>query len=562
MHIRIGICTLLALCNTMYGQEVINSLHSTVEVHTDGSLTVYEKINVTSAQQEIRRGIIREFPTHYSLRGIFSSNVGFTVASVRRDGKAEPYSLVHTFRGTEIHLGDDTFIAPGRHTYEIIYKTNRQLGFFKDHDELYWNSIGTNSIFPILKGSVTVKLPSSIPAQSITAEAYTGHYGQKESNYLVATDGSNISFSTTKPLAPFEGMTIVVTWPKGFVQEPTWFQKTSWFFQDNWTVLWLLIWLLIALALYLGAYIQSRRQRAASIVFPLFYPPTGMTPAEVGFMCKKEFFDTLLAPEIVFLAVNGYLTISYDEERPTYTLTRTTKTPVPQSRDERLLTNLFDKSKSITIIKSQSQQLKKAVMVLKQQCTTQYGAYIYHCTTLIYSAFASFIIAAVPLALMNLSNFGEIYFVGVIYFFIASAVHTIMLKSTRIYTVGGQEIADQIAGFKMFLEAAESERLKVIGTPPTKTPELYEHYLPYAMVLGVEEAWTSQFTPLFAELAEQHTPYTPLWYTGSRWNSRSFGRGFDAALKASLPSAPGSSSGAGGSGFSGGGGGGGGIRGR
>ena len=115
----------------------------------------------------------------------------------------------------------------------------------------------------------------------------------------------------------------------------------------------------------------------------------------------------------------------------------------------------------------------------------------------------------------------------------------------------------------MFLEATETERLKVIGTPPTKTPELYEHYLPYAMVLGVEEAWTQQFTAVFAELTRENKPYHPLWYTGSRWSSRSFGRGFHSALTtARLPQAPGRSSGAGGRGFSGGGGGGGGGRGR
>lgn len=30
---------------------------------------------------------------------------------------------------------------------------------------------------------------------------------------------------------------------------------------------------------------------------------------------------------------------------------------------------------------------------------------------------------------------------------------------------------------------AEIDRMKVIGTPPTKTPELYEKYLPYALPL-------------------------------------------------------------------------------
>jgi uncharacterized membrane protein YgcG len=340
-------------------------------------------------------------------------------------------------------------------------------------------------------------------------------------------------------------------------------QKVVWFFQDNWAALWAVIWLLIALMLYLSAFIKSRRQRTKSIIFPLFYPPTGMTPAEMGFLYKKEFFDTLLAPEIVFWAVNGYLTIAYDEKRSTYTLTRTTKTPPLHSYDEKLLSNLFGTAQSITIVKSQTQQLKNAITVLKQQCTTQYGAYIQSYTALVGGALVSSLIAIAPLVVINhLSGFMEIYFFCTIYFVFASLIYAMILKSTRIYTPEGQKIADQIAGFKMFLEATETERLKVIGTPPTKTPELYEHYLPYAMVLGVEHAWTSQFTSMFARMAEQGTPYIPLWYSGSRWNSYAFTHGMSTSIQSSLPSAPGSSSGAGGRGFSGGGGGGGGGRGR
>ena len=40
------------------------------------------------------------------------------------------------------------------------------------------------------------------------------------------------------------------------------------------------------------------------------------------------------------------------------------------------------------------------------------------------------------------------------------------------YTQDGQKVKEEIEGFKMFLSTTETERLKVIGTPPTKTPEL------------------------------------------------------------------------------------------
>jgi hypothetical protein len=52
----------------------------------------------------------------------------------------------------------------------------------------------------------------------------------------------------------------------------------------------------------------------------------------------------------------------------------------------------------------------------------------------------------------------------------------------------------------MYLMTAEVDRMHFIGTPPTKTPELYEKYLPYAIALGVEKQWTQQFSTIFEEI--------------------------------------------------------------
>lgn len=560
---RVALYTLCFL-STSHAQEVIKSFDSTVNVHTDGSLSVYEKITVTSAQNQIKRGIVRTFPTRYRGWGIFNATVPFAVTTVKRNGFPSPYHLANSFTGRKIHLGDESFIKPGTHVYEIVYTTNRQLGFFKEHDELYWNGIGTEWEFPILHGSVTVKLPPAIPTETITAEAYTGRYGQQKQDYRITRSKNSITFTTTKPLGIHEGMTVVVTWPKGFIPEPSWIQKTIWFFQDNWAALWAFVWLLFALGLYLGTFIQSRRRKNASIIIPLFYPPKNMTPAEVMFLHKKEFRTESLGPEVVHAAVQGYLTIEYGEKSIGYTLTRTEKEPSLHSYNAGFISALFGSGSTVTLSQKDAARIINTEAFLKNHCTILYSHYIHEYTTLLNGAFACSIIAFVPAIAVNLiSGFTTaIDIIDVLCLFAATGIYTLMLKSTRGYTPEGQPLADQIAGFKMFLETTETERLKIIGTPPTKTPELYEHYLPYAMALGVEEAWTRQFTPLFAKLADQGTPYRPRWYSGPRWNSYAFARGISSSIKTSLPRAPGRSSGSGGKGFSGGGGGGGGGRGR
>jgi uncharacterized membrane protein len=133
----------------------------------------------------------------------------------------------------------------------------------------------------------------------------------------------------------------------------------------------------------------------------------------------------------------------------------------------------------------------------------------------------------------------------------------------------GRGLLDEVAGFKEFLTAVDSDRLQRMDAPP-KTTSLFEKFLPYALALGVEEAWTRQFEGVLAQAAAagtaSTTAYSPAWLRGEDWSSFdsgrfavSFSNDFSSAIS-SATNPPGSSSGFddGGSGGGGGGGGGGG----
>lgn len=105
---------------------------------------------------------------------------------------------------------------------------------------------------------------------------------------------------------------------------------------------------------------------------------------------------------------------------------------------------------------------------------------------------------------------GSLFIIGIVIVIVGGSI------ALRDYTAEGYTLFSEIMGFKMFLSATETERLKIIGTPPTKTPELYEKYLPYAMALGVEDAWSKQFAPLFKQMLQENRPYQPTWHHGLR----------------------------------------------
>ncbi|MEI8178887.1 MAG: hypothetical protein WCG38_09610, partial [Aestuariivirga sp.] len=60
------------------------------------------------------------------------------------------------------------------------------------------------------------------------------------------------------------------------------------------------------------------------------------------------------------------------------------------------------------------------------------------------------------------------------------------------FTPAGRQIVNQIAGFKLYLETAERERLNVLHEEETGTLS-FEPHLPYAVALACENAWGDKF---------------------------------------------------------------------
>jgi hypothetical protein len=78
----------------------------------------------------------------------------------------------------------------------------------------------------------------------------------------------------------------------------------------------------------------------------------------------------------------------------------------------------------------------------------------------------------------------------------------------------GIAVFDKIAGFRMFLDASEKDRLEMLN-PPDVTPELFDKYLPYAIALNCENRWSKNFEAEAAAAALKRIPYRPGWFTGT-----------------------------------------------
>ena len=181
-----------------FATERILSFHADIHVQADGAMNVTETITVRAEGRDIKRGIYRDLPTTYRDAAGRRVSVAYTHIGVLRDGRPEPHHETVLGNGIRIYIGDkNRFLEVGQYTYTLSYRTDRQLGFFDDHDELYWNVTGNGWRFPIDSASASVRLPSSVPGAEMVLEAYTGAAGARGQDFAAMLDVDSVAQVST-----------------------------------------------------------------------------------------------------------------------------------------------------------------------------------------------------------------------------------------------------------------------------------------------------------------------------------------------------------------------------
>lgn len=354
-------------------QERILDFLSEIVIHEDASLTVKETILVQALRHTIQRGIVRDFPTTYKDRLGHRVKVDFEILEVRRDGRPEAYHTERAVNGVKIYIGKkDVLIPPGVYRYEITYRTSRQLGYFKDYDELYWNVTGTGWTFPIDHAAAHIQLPSG--ASPVRSAAYTGPQGARGQNFRFANLGQgSVSFETTRPLEVAEGLTVAVAWPKGFVHEPTQVQRAMALLGDNRGAVYGFLGLALILAYYLAVWVQVGRDPKPGTIIPLFEPPQGFSPAAVRFVRHMGFDHKAFAAALIHMAVRGHLEIH--EKDDTYELKRKEGSGAKLSAGEKKIAEtLFgpENPGAIRLVNDKAATFKEALSQLHKTLSREY----------------------------------------------------------------------------------------------------------------------------------------------------------------------------------------------
>jgi uncharacterized membrane protein YgcG len=596
-----GFMFFFAFPAALHADERILSYHGDVTVRDNGDLVVEETIRVRAEGAQIRRGIYRDFPMRYRSRG-FRYTVGMDVVEVLRDGETEPYHVKNMSNGKRIYIGrESVFLDPGEYTYTIRYVTSRQLGYFRDHDELYWNVTGNGWGFAIDRASVEVHVPQAAAGQIQETDAFTGPQGAvgKAFRSLQATE-STVHFETTEILGPGEGLTVLVTWPKGLVHQPSRSERVFFQIKDNPGMAVGVAGLILVFAYYLYFWLKVGKDPARGTVFPQFKPPTDLSPAAVRYVMHMGYDNKVFSAAVVNMAVKGFLTI--DQKGTDYTLRRATGNPESLTAEERKIADaLFSGRIHIELKNSNHATIQTAVQQARKILETRFhktyfftnrlyfvpglllsllalaaslfvqpqaeavflivwlSIWTFGCTFLLVrvvhlwrEAVAGGRVRAARLGAALFMTFFALPFLAGEFFAIFALSR---MTSFPVYGVAIVLVALNAAFYRLLkaptpqgrkaMDVLEGFRMYLSAAeaprmkvlhPPERTPKLFEAYLPYALALDVEQQWAEQFTDVLARAGEGQGGYSPVWYHGSDWTGFNAGS-FAESVGSSLSSA-------------------------
>lgn len=536
-----------------YQPEKIQSFNVDIEVNRDSSINVKENIVYDFGNQD-RHGIYRNIPYKYKARG-GNFNLRFSdIKAADENGNTYMHEVTNQGNDINIKIGDPNTYITGVHTYVISYKVQRALNYFESHDELYWNVTGNEWDVNIEESQAKITLPEPTERKQIQMKCFTGVLGSTtEDCTKEVVDDKTVSFRSNEKLSYYEGLTIVLGWPKGMVTEPDFWQKALWILGDNW---YLGIPVVVFIFSYLYWRVRGRDPKKRETIIAEYEPPDGLSPAEVGTIYDNKADTKDITATLIDLAIKGYLKIKQTGEgRKDYTFIKLKEVGDLKNDYEVDLVNSIFGSKTETKLNDLKNTFYTDLNRIKRNIYNTVTNKKYYAKNPNRAKFGCLFIfsllmfmASIPLGFVTLNFYlGISLLISSIIMFVFS-----MFMSKR--TIKGVRTLEKILGFKEFLTVTEKERLK-FHNPPDMVPELFEKFLPYAMALGVETEWAKNFEDIYKKQPDWYESHTPGVFTSVMLaNSLS---SFSAGASSVMVSQPASTASGGGSGFSGGGSGGG-----
>lgn len=467
-------------------------IHIREKIHysfSESKRGIYRVIPVNSRSEE---NVLR-FPTTIKVNSVkyYPANQGDSVKKVYEKSRENNDIL--------IRIGEEDKWLDGLYVYELDYVVKNGINYFEDHDELYWNIIGTGWEIPINKVEAKITLPGKV----LKSVCYTGTYGSTESNCeLINESDTSLLLNVNTPLEQNNAVTIAVEMPKGSIADAKELEDKV--IKRN-NILGLLSFILIPLSLLL---IQSKLKSPKKIIVPDFTPPKNINALMAGsLLTKGGAKPNAITAEIINLAIAGHLVIEQVKKKE-YLIKKVEKdTLLEYPSSQKLYDFLFassneinTKNKNTSLGTSLLSVLNKVNSDLKQQ------NYISEKKTAGIGFSSLFGVMAL---ISSLGGMGYLLtyssFIGALALLLTGIILFILPFTTDPRSKEGNDTYYKLLGLKMYINTAEKHRIE-FHNDPEKYIGVFEKLLPYAILFGLEKKWIKEFEDIYI------TP--PDWYQG------------------------------------------------
>ncbi|MGN0709016.1 MAG: DUF2207 domain-containing protein [Anaerovoracaceae bacterium] len=275
----------------------------TAEVSEAHVIHMEETIRVNF--RDLRHGIVRYIPVsgEYYIENLECRDEKYSTSKVTENG--HEYSV--------IKIGDADRYVEGVKRYRISYDIYCIKDKDTSSDSLALDLLPTSWETEIKSAHVSLKMPADVDPSAYTF--YLGAYGDSsrddDLDRYVSTDGRNINLSL-KNLAKGEGLTVRAKLPEGYWKGEADRSYLVYFIlglAGVFTLIILLLWFAL-----------GRDPETVPVVN--FYPPDGMTPADVGYVADGSVDVVDISSMIMYYASKGYVTLEETANKEDVKITR------------------------------------------------------------------------------------------------------------------------------------------------------------------------------------------------------------------------------------------------
>ncbi|MFA6251952.1 MAG: DUF2207 domain-containing protein [Candidatus Paceibacterota bacterium] len=491
--------------------EEITNYQVDIQVNQDATVNIKETILYDFGEEQ-RHGIFRIIPYAYK-NDAGSFNLRYKDFSVKdENNNSYNFSISNQGNSYEIKIGDEDILVSGKKEYVISYTVNRAIGYFSDHDELYWNAIGSEWTVPIQKAVITMN------GFGITGtKCYFGQYG--ENNECNVLQMKNTYQTSLENVEPGSGVTIVMGFSKGVIHEPSQTEKMMEFAKDNWMVA--IPFLVFAFVLWQWLR-YGRDPKGKGVIIAQYSPLPDLSPLESKTVMDENVDMQKIASELIYLAIKKYITIGQTKEKTlgifeteNYTFKKLKQTDGELTEFQTDLMNaIFSKADTVS-----TSEIKENPEKMTKLLTTEGSKIIYKKLTsakyfpenpqfvrlkYIIAGILMMFLSIAPLIIDEFSGWANtvaIIISGVIVIFFGFFMPR--------KTIKGVQAKEYLLGLKKYIAVAEAERIK-FHNAPAKNPQHFEELLPYAIIFGLEKEWAKKFEGM---------NYNPSWYSGANYSA-------------------------------------------